>query len=951
MVDSEESQVKMGDKSVGSIVSEPLTLIAFGVVFLTWIRLFFQEGTLYSVLPLVSGVLGLLSVYFTYLYLKGDKKRIVLVGIPALIFITTLFMYYSGAYPGSILQRDFTVFAVISSLFLLAYSISVHKVVRFDVSLVLALFLSTFILHVMPAYSPYLAALDPYFYYKLSNAMINTGYLPDHEYMVYPLINGLQGTRDIPPGIEYSRSSFFLPVFMAYAAKIDVLAGLTLYDTAILYPAVFSALTVIVLYLLVAELFSEAKPYNKIAAVIAAFILMFSPAYAAKASATNCEDDTLGMFLTITSLLFFTAGFKRRDLRFVYLAGLSFFLLRLSWGGYLYIVVILGVFSVGYSVAKFLKDEPCFNHLTYLFASLVPSFFTPLIMHPRGGLPILKDFLPYHNNLVALGGALLVGIVLEYVRVRKGGKNASSDKVKPKNILEKEDSWIAKNPKIALTVVVVIIISGLLYVGIDNLVNVLKTTLESRKQDDVIKKTIAEQNPTAGSIASYLAVGPQKFSILFLYCFIMIPVLLYVGFRNADFGSLFVLSWAVPMIYAVYFKSQYLFVASVPIIVLGSTVGLYSIARKKDLESLRIVGLMLVLVVPLITVPFYGAQRYNSFIAMTPMYMGPSGDRHYWQPALLWLRENTKPNSGVLTWWDYGHWITSESQRSVLIDNLQADPHQIQDVARFFVNKTSEEEAFETFKVYRDKYSEVTNIYPDGVDLRYIAIDWTMIGKGSALHFIATGDIDTKADGSFKNYMLCGFVAEASDATPRVMSDEDGNMFLGRRIIFGCGYYVAGIEFIIKEDTEFVGVNAILNYGQKVPWDRWVEQNDASLLGVQPLYQILSLAMDRPKDQLLPQYRTLIYVPQEFSDFMMTRLYLSDHIDTIYNEQLCEDEANVNHLGCTSYLSAGLYNRDYNPLENFELIRDFSSGYVRVYELVNQSKSESVDLALEEIIL
>lgn len=917
-------------ESLMRVVQEPLTLIALIVSLLPWLRLFLVSGTIYSIIPAASLVLGVLSVYFMYLYLKGKKRQYNLLGIPLLIFIVTLFIFYANTYAENAgIARDYAMFAICSSFFLLFYTLSARKVVDFDTAIVVSLFLSTLLLHVIPAYSPYLAALDPYFYNKLSYATQSTGFLPDREYMVYPLVNGIQGnTPEMEPGIDYSRSSFFLPIYLSYAASVNSFFDLSLYDTAIIYPAVFAALTIVLIYLLVAELFSESVPYNKIAAFIAAFILMVSPAYAAKATATNCEDDTLGMFLLVTSLLFFVAGYKRRDMKYVYLAGLSFFMLRVAWSGYVYLLIILGVFSILYSLARFLKNEPCFDHVTYLLASIVPSFLTPIILHARGSLPFIRDFLPYDNNLVALGGAVFAGLFLEYLRQnRKKEKNRFTA-----NILGNANTWIQENTKLLLGAVIILTIAGLLMVGVDTIINVFETTLESRKQDDVIKKTIAEQHAFAGSIGEYLAVGPQKFSILFLYALLMTPVLLYRGFSKADFASLFVLALGLPMIYGVYFKSQYIFIASVPITILGATVGIYSIAKKKDLESLRIVGLLLVLVIPLISIPFFGLKTYSNSIGMIPMRMGPGGDRYYWDPALTWLKHYTEPNAAVLTWWDYGHWITSESNRAVLIDNLQADPWQIQDVARFFVNKTSEEEAMETFRAYESQYKRVTQQYPKGVDLRYIVIDWTMIGKGSALHFIATGNIDTKADGDFKNYAICGFYPQASDATPRIMSDEEGDMFLGRRITFACSGYIPGIEFLIKEDNEVEEVSVILSYGQKVPWKTWIEHNDASLLGVQPLYQILSLAIQNPNAQLLPQFRSIIYVPEEFSDFMMTRLYLSDHIDTVYDEGFCANEANKKSMGCATYLSLGLFNREYTPLKNFKMVQEFSNGYVRAYE-------------------
>ena len=37
--------------------------------------------------------------------------------------------------------------------------------------------------------------------------------------------------------------------------------------------------------------------------------------------------------------------------------------------------------------------------------------------------------------------------------------------------------------------------------------------------------------------------------------------------------------------------------------------------------------------------------------------------------AYMWLRKNTKEDSKIMSWWDYGYQITGMSNRTVLVDN------------------------------------------------------------------------------------------------------------------------------------------------------------------------------------------------------------------------------------------------------------------------------------------
>jgi len=322
-----------------------------------------------------------------------------------------------------------------------------------------------------------------------------------------------------------------------------------------------------------------------------------------------------------------------------------------------------------------------------------------------------------------------------------------------------------------------------------------------------------------------------------------------------------------------------------------------------------------------------GDWNYNNFKGWVPHNMGVSGDRFYWEPSLVWMRENTPESTSFLTWWDYGHWITSVSKRHVLIDNLQADSYQIQDVARFFVNKTTEEEAYETVKAYQDVYAQ------RGVDLRYVVIDFTMIGKGSALHFIATGDLESCGEGSFRNYAQCQFIPQASDRSPRIVPKADGTLSYQRNLVFGCQGYIPGVRFTLTDD-QITGIDVILdNIGSTVPWETWVKDNDASLLGVQSLNDILALAIQSPDSGIISTFRTLVYVPGEFQDYMMTRLYLGDHLE--------------------EYKALGLYNREIEPLKHFKLLDEFEGnlggsqgdkstfGYVRVYEIIDEPLEDS----------
>jgi dolichyl-diphosphooligosaccharide--protein glycosyltransferase len=52
-----------------------------------------------------------------------------------------------------------------------------------------------------------------------------------------------------------------------------------------------------------------------------------------------------------------------------------------------------------------------------------------------------------------------------------------------------------------------------------------------------------------------------------------------------------------------------------------------------------------------------------------------------WKDATLWLKENTPQDSIIASWWDYGYWITTLSERTTLADNATLIDWQIQKMA------------------------------------------------------------------------------------------------------------------------------------------------------------------------------------------------------------------------------------------------------------------------------
>ncbi|MBU0761760.1 MAG: hypothetical protein KKD39_01940 [Candidatus Altiarchaeota archaeon] len=913
------------DIPVGGI-GNPLIILSILTLVIASVKPLMDGGTLHDNSHTLLWMLALIACYAIF----QNKENSLSYGIPILVAVSGLFSFYSNQ-QNNFLAGDFNYFTLVAAIFALFYSLSYYKKLSFEVSAVAALFLSTMLLHMVPANGDYLAALDPYWHFKWMRGIYDSGYPPEHDYLVYPLRGGLYHSNDAAYikndptfGLDQKKTAMFTPVSYTTLALAFKSFGLSLHDVAMLFPGVISALTVVVMYLLVSEMFSEMQPYNKIAALAAAFMLMLSPAFAMKSVASNSEDDALGMFFMVAGLFLFFASMHRKSIMYSVFCGFAFLLLRMGWGGAYYAFMTVGIFGTIYAIVRFLHGKNTIEHLPYLFIPALMYQFMGLIIHARGGAPIYHMMIP--NALYPTLAALSLPILFEAWRIMRGGETLTKEDTLHYRFV----SVIEKNiyPLAALTMVVILIFLTVVRSPMD-LVDWVMDAVASPDVKSVVHQTVAEQNQLANTWSSYVFSAYDRFGVAFIFALIMAPFMAYLVYSRASTGALFLLTWSLPMMYGIYYRSLWVFASSAAIIALGSTVGLFAAASKKDLDGFRVVGTILLLVVPALYIPMFGTSFFNKFVGYQVMHMGASFDRRMWESALSWHRDNTAEGDAIVTWWDYGHWFTSISQRPVLIDNLQADYYEIQDVARFFVNKTTEDEAVEVLKPYERAYQE-----NKGWHIKYVTIDWTMIGKGSALHYIATGIIENRTPGSWKNYIECEYVPELSSTSEQLKVNADGSFTKAMNIVFGC----QNQHLIVFEISggEIKDTYVVTPYRQKIAWNTFSQAKDVSLLGVQPLMglnetrvpSILACTSGMLPQELsvvcsLPQFNTLIWVPQEFNDFMLTKLYLGKYMDEYYQ------------LGYSTRPPEKLkYFREI-PDYNGDTMEDgdFSLGFVRSYEV------------------
>ena len=72
------------------------------------------------------------------------------------------------------------------------------------------------------------------------------------------------------------------------------------------------------------------------------------------------------------------------------------------------------------------------------------------------------------------------------------------------------------------------------------------------------------------------------------------------------------------------------------------------------------------------------------------------------------------PNSVIASWWDYGYWITTMSQRTTLVDNATISTSQIQKIAEIFLSTPND-----AWKMLQEMKSDYVVVFVAGQKLNF----------------------------------------------------------------------------------------------------------------------------------------------------------------------------------------------------------------------------------------
>ena len=430
--------------------------------------------------------------------------------------------------------------------------------------------------------------------------------------------------------------------------------GSSLYDFTILLPLVVGSLTAIAVFAFVRVLGGTT------AGLFAALIFSISIPIFTRGLIGWFKSEPLGLFFAFIAMYLFVSGLKfnkgKTSLIKLIIAGFFLSLGLSAWGGILFFVIPIVLF---YFALPFLKNKdnfimwaaPVFSISLISFSLIFERTSTFIIGY--AGMAILLPTI----------FVILSSIIMKF----------SNERTKIRNCIILLVSFIASGIGISNSGLI-----GLPSFRYLNAVNPFLTTQDS------LTDSVAEHMTTSLSMSfTFLSV---------FLIFAVIGIWFLFSKKTINLKTDMRIFAIFISIVAIYVSSAFIrleLFASVGIIILGS-IGLTILTQKifeqnkQNLTKIIFPTVIIILFIIPLTMPenntwltwadfppsiLNGGSSYSNF---------SSND---WKDAMFWIKENTPEDAIIASWWDYGYWITTLSERTTIVDNATLIDWQIEKMA------------------------------------------------------------------------------------------------------------------------------------------------------------------------------------------------------------------------------------------------------------------------------
>ena len=493
-------------------------------------------------------------------------------------------------------------------------------------------------------------AFDPWIQYY------NAKYISEHS--LYEYFHWRDKKSWYPEGTKRANIRPGLPFTAVVIYKILTFLGIpiTIYEVCYFFPPFMGGLTVLAAYFLGKEV------YNRSCGLFTAFFLAFNTGHMQRTMAGFFDNETIGVFATLMTFLFFLKTIRTGKFSYAIIGGMFLGYLSLSWGGYQFVFYILP--------------------LVVLILVLLDKYNENILIAYAGiqgtGLIIFSLYYSFlHDTFfsdASMGGIYLFTILLVvfhliYLKKREHPKFY--------NRLLNSIKWGIIPVFLTLAVIMWVKPEWIQFeqLGLSGRLGSILSPL--MREEMSVVASVAEHMPSAWSVFYYNTLIPLTLLPLgIFFCFkrfrtpdiLMITFLLTVFYFTGSMIRIILLFAPAASLVGAYGLVNVLRI-------FGSFVGEKRITpiRKRRRQLRKTVGNSEVFTVYFLVGFLCLAQVLHATdisinqLSYSQMVIG--GEFHDWEETLVWMKNNIDGTDVVVSWWDYGYWLTPVGNVTTVNDN------------------------------------------------------------------------------------------------------------------------------------------------------------------------------------------------------------------------------------------------------------------------------------------
>jgi dolichyl-diphosphooligosaccharide--protein glycosyltransferase len=523
------------------------------------------------------------------------------------------------------------------------------------------------LLRIMPLrWGFFLSEFDPYFQYRITEYVVKNGYAAWfnwHDNMSwYPF--GRDVYTSAFPALGFTAAALF--TFLRIMGL-----NVTVMEVCVVFPVIMGVLTVVMIYLFGKDL------WGKGVGLFAALFLAINVSHISRTSLGFFDDETIGVFsMILIFILYLRAISPRRSVKSALVYGVSSGLmlayLSWGWGAFRYVMALLYVFTALMVLIR--------RYNTNMLVSYVATYAIQLAVSPQ--LPYLGiRFLTEWTTLGVYGVlALLVSVEI--------ARRLATTRMK-----------LLVFAGIGGAIAAAFFILWSQGIATPLVAKFLAVVDPTRRLAMPLVESVAEHRP-----ATWASFFHESGILLFLSIFGFV----FAAQRARDTDIFLILFGASSIYFAGSLVRLTLILA--PAVSTLAAVTMVELCkpsvdiareavifpRRKIRFAARVgreVGVAILLVLILVIMPTFARVTREAYspatIATSSFPAAPKAgeEQNYqdWLEALSWMRDNLPKDAVVLSWWDYGYWITTLAEKRTLADNGTINSTQIAVIARAFI--------------------------------------------------------------------------------------------------------------------------------------------------------------------------------------------------------------------------------------------------------------------------